>query len=389
VVGCVDLLERQCGDHLDAVSLLSRDAMPPGTTLRQLASGESTEVAAVETAAEFVHRLEVLAEHAQELQTAMDFRFLYNSTRELLSIGFDVSSRRQDPACYDLLASESRIASFLLIAEEQASPDHWFALGRLLTGHGGDAALLSWSGSMFEYLMPALLMAHVPETLLAQTCRATIKRQINYGRQRRIPWGISESCYNARDAHHTYQYRAFGVPGMGLKRGLSDDLVVAPYATMLSLTFLPEQATENIQRLIAHEDALGRYGLYEAIDYTPSRVPRGKPRAVVRAYMSHHQGMGFVALSHALLDAPMVRRFMSDPSVKATEVLLQERVPEVSPAIQPHMHEAASGAEQTEVDAEATMRVFQETDLPVPEVHLLSNGAYHVMVTHAGGSYSR
>ncbi len=388
-----DLFERQCRDHAAAAEMLAAAGAGLETTLAQLArdSGANGENAAEarHQAAGLLRTLETLAERCHELRTAMDFRFLYNAARDLLSIGFDVQNRRLDPSCYDLLASEARIASFLVIAEEQAPPDHWFALGRLLTGQGGSAALLSWSGSMFEYLMPALFMTHHPGTLLAQTCRAVIERQIRYARQRRIPWGISESCYNATDAHHVYQYRAFGVPGLGLKRGLADDLVVAPYATLLALIFAPAEACANLERLIRHEEALGPYGMFEAIDYTPSRVPRGKPRAIVRTYMAHHQGMGLLALAHLLLDAPTMRRFMSDPAVQATEVLLQERVPEVTPAVQPHRREAVSGAARQTADIRATMRVFSDPHVPVPETHLLSNGRYHVMVTNAGGGYSR
>ena len=378
-------LQEQCHDHLRHLDAVGGDAL--GTSLRSAARDGAG--AAAEKTADLVHRLEALSERCHETQAQMDFRFLYNTSRELLSIGFDVPSRRQDPGCYDLLASESRIASFLLVASEQAPPDHWFALGRLLTGQGAEATLLSWSGSMFEYLMPPLFMAEYPDTLLWQTSRAMIRRQMKYARQRRVPWGISESCYNATDAHHTYQYRAFGVPGLGLKRGLSEDLVVAPYATLMALPFMPEAACENLERLVRHEEALGRYGLVEAIDYTPARVPRGKNRAVVRSYMAHHQGMGLLALSHFLCDAPIVRRFMSDPAVRATEVLLQERVPQVTPAIRPHVHEASSGTEKSQEDAGAAMRVFTDPDLPIPEVHLLSNGDYHVMVTHVGGGYSR
>jgi cellobiose phosphorylase len=216
-----------------------------------------------------------------------------------------------------------------------------------------------------------------------------IARQIRYGHQRHVPWGISESCYSATDAHHVYQYRAFGVPGLGLKRGLADDLVVAPYATLLALPFAPVEACENLERLITHEEALGRYGMVEAIDYTPARLQRGKPRAVVRAYMSHHQGMGFLALSHLLLGAPMVRRFMSDPAVRATQLLLQERIPDVSPVVQPHGGEAAAGALSPVVESGAPMRVFAEPHTSAPEVHLLSNGNYHLMLTHTGGGYSR
>ena len=383
---------RLCRDHADAAARLAA-GNDPGATLMQLAraapDADEAAAAAAAHAATLVQATAHLAERCHQFQAAMDFRFLYDRQRDLLHIGFDVDARRLDPSCYDLLASEARMASFLLIAGEQAPPDHWFALGRLLAGRGGAAALVSWSGSMFEYLMPPLLMASYPGTLLDRTCRAVIERQIRYARQRKIPWGISESCYHATDAHHVYQYRAFGVPGLGLKRGLSDDLVIAPYATLLALPFAPAAACANLERLIAREEALGAYGLVEAIDYTPSRVPRGKARAVVRSYMAHHQGMSLLALSHLLLDAPMVRRFMSDPAVRATEVLLQERVPDVSPVIHPHRHEAASTSAAAAAEICGTMRNFIDPEMPVPEAHLLSNGNYHVMVTHTGGSSSR
>lgn len=330
-----------------------------------------------------------LAERCRELESAMDFRFLYDTSSNLLSIGFDVDARRRDPGCYDLLASEARLASFLLIASEQVPPDHWFALGRLLTGHDGSSCLISWSGSMFEYLMPALLMPHHENTLLDQTCRTIIDRQIRYGRQRNVPWGISESCYNARDVQHIYQYRAFGVPGLGLKRGLADDLVIAPYATMLALPFAPREACDNLERLAKQEHALGTYGMYEAVDYTHSRVPRGKTSVVVHSFMTHHQGMGLVALGNLLLNGPMIRRFMADPAVRATEVLLQERIPQAAPVLRPHPGEASEVSQPAVAEAGALMRIYSDPNSQTPEVHLLSNGNYHAMVTHAGGSYSR
>ena len=225
----------------------------------------------------------------------MDFEFLYDTSRGLLAIGYDVGERRRDPSCYDLLASEARLASFLLIAQGQVPQKHWFALGRLLTSHGGDVSLISWSGSMFEYLMPQLIMPSYANTLLEQTCKAAVSRQIEYGRQRAVPWGISESCYNATDVHQVYQYRAFGVPGLGFKRGLGDDLVIAPYASALALTVMPREACRNLQTLAAN-GFLGAYGFYEAIDYTPSRLPRGKNHAIVRTFMAHHQGMSLLAL---------------------------------------------------------------------------------------------
>ena len=318
----------------------------------------------------------------------MDFEFLYDVPRDLLAIGYDVGERRRDPACYDLLASEARLVSFLLIAQGQVPQKHWFTLGRLLTRHGGDVSLISWSGSMFEYLMPQLIMPSYANTLLEQTCKAAVSRQIEYGRQRAVPWGISESCYNVTDLHQVYQYRAFGVPGLGLKRGLGDDLVIAPYASALALTVAPREACRNLQSLADH-GFLGAYGFYEAVDYTSARVPHGNPHAVVRAFMAHHQGMSLLALAHVLLDQPMQRRFLSDPLVRATELLLQERVPKKGATLHPHAAEVSAAARPPGADIGSIMRVFTEPGTQIPEVHLLSNGRYHVIATHAGGSASR
>jgi len=338
-------------------------------------------------AAERLRMIDDLIDRCHEAAT-MDFEFLYDTEQGLLSIGYDVGERRRDPSCYDLLASEARLASFLLIAQEQVPQKHWFLLGRLLTSHGGDVSLISWSGSMFEYLMPQLIMPSYANTLLEQTCKAAVSRQIEYGRQRGVPWGISESCYNATDMHQVYQYRAFGVPGLGFKRGLSDDLVIAPYASALALTVMPREACRNLQVLTA-DGFLGDYGLYEAIDYTPSRVLPGVNHAIVRTFMAHHQGMSLLSLAHVLLDRPMQRRFMSDPLVRATELLLQERVPKKGATLHPHAAEVSASARPAVTEGRETMRVFTDPNTPLPEVHLLSNGRYHVMATHAGGGYSR
>ena len=319
---------------------------------------------------------------------AMEFDFLVDATSGLLAIGYDVSERRRDPSCYDLLASEARLASFLLVAQGQLPQKHWFALGRSLTSHGGDVTLISWSGSMFEYLMPQVMMPNYAQTLLDRTCQGAVLRQIEYGRQRGVPWGISESCYNATDTNHVYQYRAFGVPGLGFKRGLGDDLVIAPYASALALTVMPHQATRNLQAL-AEQGFLGAYGFYEAIDYTRSRVPHGRSHVVVKTFMAHHQGMSLLAYAHVLLQQPMQRRFLSDPLVRATELLLQERVPKRSATLNPHAAEVSAAARVPAEAVGAAMRVFTDPNTTIPEVHLLSNGRYHVMVTHAGGSYSR
>jgi len=331
--------------------------------------------------------IEDLIDRCHDLSN-MDFDFLYDPARGLLSIGYDVGERRRDPAWYDLLASEARLTSFLLIAEGQVPQKHWFALGRLLTGRGGDVSLISWSGSMFEYLMPRLFLPSYENTLLEQACRGAVSRQMDYGRQRHVPWGISESCYNAVDMNQIYQYRGFGVPGLGFKRGLAEDLVVAPYATALALTVMPRDACRNLQALVS-AGFLGDYGLYEAVDYTPSRVLPGTDHAVVRCFMAHHQGMSLLALAHALLGAPMQRRFLSDPLVRTTELLLQERVPRHTVIVHPRVDEGAERARAAATDLGAAHRVSTDPNTPLPEVHLLSNGRYHVMATHAGGGYSR
>jgi cellobiose phosphorylase len=336
-------------------------------------------------AAERIRRADRLAQRCTEL-AAMDFSFLYDPARDLLSIGYNVADHSNDPSFYDLLASEARLASFILVARDQLPQDHWFALGRQLTTHDGAIALLSWSGSMFEYLMPLLIMPTYERTLLDQTYRAVVARQIEYGRQRDVPWGFSESCYNATDAHGIYQYGAFGVPGLGFKRGLADDLVVAPYASVLALMVAPPEACQNLTTL-AESGYQGAYGLYEAIDFTPERVPRGKTSVPIRSFMAHHQGMSLLALAYVLLDRPMQRRFLSDPYFKASELLLHERIPKIVSPSQPHASEI-SAARRPRSDA-STMRVFPTPHTPIPEVHLLSNGRYHVMATNAGGGYSR
>jgi cellobiose phosphorylase len=381
--------DRQSRALRDELEFLVPEPRQLGTnpTLAELAAASVAARSPAKGAEERLKLIDDLMDRCRAL-AVMDFEFLYDAGCGLLTIGYDVGERRRDPSCYDLLASEARLASFLLIAQGQVPQQHWFALGRLLTSHGSDISLISWSGSMFEYLMPQLMMPSYANTLLEQTCKAAVSRQIEYGRQRAVPWGISESCYNATDMHQVYQYRAFGVPGLGFKRGLGDDLVIAPYASALALTVMPREACRNLQTLADH-GFLGAYGFYEAVDYTPSRVPRGKPHAIVRSFMAHHQGMSLLGFAHVLLDQPMQRRFMSDPLARATELLLQERVPKKGATLHPHAAEVSASARPPSAEIGAIMRVFTDPNTAIPEVHLLSNGRYHVMATHAGGSTSR
>ena len=268
----------------------------------------------IEAAAPLAARLSILEDTARSMALEMEFGFLLDHERKLLSIGYLVPEAALDPNCYDLLASEARLASFIAIAKGDVPASHWFRLGRGVTRVAHRAALISWSGSMFEYLMPSLIMRAPKGSLLEQTSRLIVRRQIDYATRRRLPWGISESAYNVRDLEFTYQYSSFGVPGLGLKRGLGEDLVVAPYATALATMVDPRAASANLARL-AGTGARGRYGFYEALDYTPIRVLEGASVAIVRAYMAHHQGMTIVAIADALFDGAMRERFHAEPIV--------------------------------------------------------------------------
>ena len=253
------------------------------------------------TAASREARLLVLEDAFRAVAMAMEFGFLFDRSRQLLSIGFLISESAPDPNCYDLLASEARLASFFAIAKGDLPARHWFRLGRAATPVTRGTALISWSGSMFEYLMPPLVMRAPTGSLLEETDRLVVRRQIEYGVKLGLPWGISESAYNARDLELTYQYSNFGVPGLGLKRGLGENKVIAPYATGLATMVDPRAASANFKRL-ATIGARGRYGFYEAVDFTPVRVPEGETFALVQAFMAHHQGMTIVAIANAIFD---------------------------------------------------------------------------------------
>jgi len=367
--------------------LLDAQLLRPGTTQERDWLGELRNLiaSASERAKKRITTCMTLAEQAHDF-AAMDYDFLYDRTRHLIAVGYNLDDYRRDNSYYDLLASEARLCNFVAIAQGQVPQESWFALGRLRTMAEGQPVLMSWSGSMFEYLMPMLVMPSYDGTLLDQTCHAAVGRQIAYGKQRGLPWGVSESGYHTFDASLNYQYHAFGVPGLGFKRGLAEDSVISPYATVMALMVEPEAACENLERL-ASAGVEGRFGFYEAVDYTPSRLARGQTSAMVRSFMVHHQGMSLLALAYLLLDRPMQRRFAADPLFQATLLLLQERIPKAS-VQHTHIAEHVAGAAVFD-QVETTSYAPLEADTPTPEVQLLSNGRYHVMVTNAGGGYSR
>jgi len=316
----------------------------------------------------------------------LNLGFLYDPEQRLFRIGFNVQQQRHDGSVYDLLASEARLASFVGIARGEVPVRHWFALGRPFGAVGGRRVLLSWSGTMFEYLLPLLFQKAFENSLLAKACEDAVAVQIRYARKRKVPWGISESAYSDLDAHRVYQYRAFGVPGLGLKRGLENELVVAPYASLLAVPFAPREAVRNLRRLAAL-GLQGRYGWYEAIDFTRRRR-EGEVGIVVHAYMAHHQAMGLLALANFFHNNALQNRFHARAQVEATEPLLYERIP-IAPPIQKVAVEERGPSRVVPEEIAPTAGSYDTPHTSVPAVHLLSNGRYHVMVTSAGGGYSR
>jgi cellobiose phosphorylase len=389
----------QCSDWISALERYSLPAplagrQPPRQTLRQLTQLDDADwaiddhsrvqtvrSAATQSIASLDHLIALSGALAQ-----MDFSLLYDSKRDLFVIGYNTEERRLDSGYYDLLASEVRLTNFVVIAQGQIPQRAWFTLGRLLGESAGVPTLMSWSGSMFEYLMPMLVMPNYDGSLLDQTCHAAVAVQIDHGKRLGIPWGVSESGYYTLDAHFNYQYRAFGVQALGLKRGLGEDIVVAPYASALALMIDPDAACKNLQRLAA-KGAAGRYGLYESLDYTEARLPRGQRFAFVQSFMAHHQGMSLLALTSVLLNQPMQRRFESDPALQSALLLLQERVPKTAvPYLQAAQPPALGDAGQSQ---DTDVRIFANPGHKRPAVQLLSNGNYHVMLSSAGGGYSR
>ncbi|MDB5735476.1 MAG: uncharacterized protein JWN16_2113, partial [Alphaproteobacteria bacterium] len=332
-------------------------------------------------------RLDAIAQSCQEFAQRMEFGFLFDEARQLLSIGFRVDDQVLDANAYDLLASEARLASFFAIAKGDVPTRHWFHLGRTLTPLGRSSALQSWSGSMFEYLMPSLIMHEPAGSLLALSNKAAVRRQIAYARHLDIPWGISESQYYALDREQNYQYSGFGVPDLGLKRGLSENTVIAPYASGLAAMINPVAARENLDRL-SHMGARGDYGWYEAIDFTRARLPEDVTRVVIKTYMAHHQGMMILGIDNVIHDGAMRERFHAEAMVQAAELLLQERMPrDVAVARLPP--EMQTGAITFFDKTPRVPRSFTTPHTVMPRTHLMSNGNYSLMLTAAGSGYSR
>ncbi len=370
------------------IARLRAIAMPAGRTMAAWITTLEEHVAASSTAArQLDSRLSRLAEQMEAWTREMDFAFLYNRERRLFSIGFNIEDGQLDRAHYDMLASEARVASYLAIAKGDVDHRTWFRMSRPMAEMAGRVGLLSWGGTMFEYLMPQLFQRQYAGSLLAESCRAAVLRQIEFGRQQHLPWGVSESAFSALAANADYHYRSFGVPGLGLKRGLAKDLVVSPYSTFLALEQEPVAAYDNLQ-LLASEGGLGRWGYFDALDYTPERLPADKRCLPVRCYMAHHQGMSLAALANLLDEGSVQRRFHAHPLGRAVELLLQERVPTVTPLVEVHESQAAA-VELPRAEVELVSRRMSGYETATPRTHLLSNGQYSVMLTSTGGGYAK
>ncbi len=326
-----------------------------------------------------------LAARLNRFAAAIDMGFLYDRKRKLFGIGYAVGGPVEFSSHYDLLASECRIASLAAIAKGDVPLEHWFMLGRPRTPSPSGQTLLSWSGTMFEYLMPVLFARSYPNSLLAHACKDAVARQIDFGRAAQLPWGVSESAYSALDSRGTYQYHAFGVPDLSLRGIPEGECVVAPYATALALQVDPAAALENFEKLRGMGLA-GPMGFYEAIDFSRQQSPAGERGVVIYAYMSHHQGMTLLALDNVLNGEPMQNRFHSDLRVRAIESLLFERIPDV-PVTEAEKPPEPVAQPAPSVESASDRAWTHNT--AVPRVQLLGNGRYSVMVTNGGAGYSR
>ena len=332
-----------------------------------------------------------LIKEIEHFSQEMDLKFLYNSDRKLFAIGYNVDDRKLDTSYYDLLASEARIASLVAIAKEDVPLEHWWALGRLYSIVRGRKVLLSWGGTMFEYLMPLIFNKQYSDSLIGEACHAAVDCQIDYGKQRGIPWGISESAFSAIDSHKIYQYKSFGVPGLGLKRGLEDDLVVSPYSSVLALAVKAKSAIKNLKKMAEknHLNLMGPYGYYESMDFTRQRSPAGERGVIVYVYMAHHQGMIFATINNILNNETLINRFHKDPRICGVSSLLYERIP-FSPPIKVTGSRKEPILRRLEPFSQSPiMGVVETPESVTPKINLLSNEKYSLMITNTGGGYSR
>ena len=352
------------------------------TSIGNCAALDATDVAKV---AALKRRLQAIADTAEYFFDQTNFSILVDKDRNLFSVGLSSETGKLDESCYDLLASEARLTSLIAIAKGDVEPRHWFRLGRTVLSVAKMPVLTSWSGSMFEYLMPELVTATPNQSLIGQSVRVAVTAHMEYGKRRSTPWGISESAFQARDLDFNYQYSSNGIPELGLKRGLSDSHVIAPYATALAALVFPRAAADNFDQLAA-AGGRGQYGFYDAIDYTPARLPEGASMAVIKNYMAHHQGMTIVALANATLDGIIKKYFHAHPSIRAAELLLHERAPRLLP--ERSRRATLIGYSATDEISDQSTHRIGVVGYDTPDCHVLSNSRLNVMISAAGTGYT-
>lgn len=315
-----------------------------------------------------------------------DFSYLYSKENRLLSIGYNLEENKLTDTYYDLLASEARQASLIAIAKKDIEAKHWNNLSRTLTKLDKYKGLISWSGTAFEYLMPNINIRRYKGSLLDESCRFMIMSQQKYAGRLGIPWGISEAAFNLKDLNSNYQYKAFGVPWLGLKRGLADEMVVSSYGTVLAITDYPKEVIQNLKKL-ENEGMYGKYGFYESIDYTPSRLPVGKTKAVVETYMAHHQGLILLSINNLINDNVLQKRFMNNPELKAIDILLQERMPR-DMLITKEKKEKTKKIKYAGFD-NYVENVYTKADPYLRKANIMANENYRICINDKGEGYSK
>ena len=331
-------------------------------------------------------QLDNMIKHIDELIKNTDFSVLYDYKKRLFSIGFNVEENKLTDSYYDLLASEARQVSLVAIAKKDIPSKHWNNLSRTLTTLNKYKGLISWSGTSFEYLMPNINIRRHEGSLLDESCKFMIMSQKEYTKKLGIPWGISESAFNLRDLNYNYQYKAFGIPWLGLKRGLADDMVVSSYGLILALPDVPQDVVNNL-RILEKEDMYGKYGFYESIDYTASRLKYGQKSCPVKTYMAHHQGLILLSIDNFINNNILQKRFGKNPEMAAVDILLQERMPEKA-IITKEKKEKVEKIKLNKHDT-YTVRIYNKINEFLPITNTISNGNYTICMNDKGDGFSQ
>ena len=335
---------------------------------------------------EMQEKIKNLYNKLTEMIDQTNFRVLYSVEQRVFSIGYNIEENKLTDSYYDLLASEARQASLVAIAKKDVPPKHWSNLSRTLTVLKKYKGLISWSGTAFEYLMPNINIPRYEGSLLDESCKFAIMNQIEYSQKLGIPWGVSESAFNLKDLHSNYQYKAFGIPWLGLKRGLADEMVVSSYGCILAITDKPKEVVENMQ-ILKEQGMYNKYGFYESIDYTPERLSKGKTHEAVKTYMAHHQALILLSINNLFNDNIFQKRFMQNPEIEAVSILLQERMPETFIATKENKEKPEKIKYQDYENY--SVREYNKIDERISRGNIIGNEKYVVAINQQGIGVSK